>query len=250
MVTLTNNETAPSLDLDRVSILMDVDGTLLDIAPTPESVSVPRALVDAIAKLERLTSGAVGFISGRQLGTIDALFAPLRLPAVGCHGAEIRTSSDAEVQNGPDMPDSVRRTVQEMASVGPGVFVEDKGHTLAIHFRSAPDAGAAILRALMEQRAFFAAQDMQILRGKAVIEVKPRWFSKGTGLKHLMQHSPFAERTPVFLGDDTTDEDVFRVLPDFEGYGFSVGRKIDGAAHVFASPRDVRRWLTELANGK
>jgi trehalose 6-phosphate phosphatase len=171
------------------------------------------------------------------------------LPSVGCHGAEIRTSAEETVQSGPELPVSVRHSVQEMASIAPGVFVEDKGSTLAIHFRSAPDAGAAILRALLEQRACFAAQDIQILRGKAVIEVKPRWFSKATGLKHLMQHPPFAERTPVFLGDDTTDEDVFRVLPDYAGYGFSVGRRIDGAAHVFESPREVRRWLTQLADG-
>ena len=228
---------------------MDIDGTLLDIAPTPERVSVPASLVDTIAKLSRLTSGAVAFVSGRQLATIDALFAPLRLPAVGCHGAEIRVSADGTVQNGPELPDSVRHCVQEVASIAPGVLVEDKGHTIAIHFRSAPDAGAAVLRALLEQRVSFAAQDMQILRGKAVIEVKPRWFSKGTGLKHLMQHPPFVERTPVFLGDDTTDEDVFRVLPDYEGFGFSVGRRIDGAAHVFESPGEVRRWLTSLADG-
>ena len=243
-----SSKIAPSLDLRLVSLLLDVDGTLLDIAPTPESVTVPASLVDTIAKLSRLASGAVAFISGRQLAMIDSLFTPLRLPTVGCHGAEIRLSADGGVQNGPELPDSVKLCVREIASIAPGVILEDKGHTLAVHYRSTPDAGGAVLRALLEQRAVFAAHDIQILRGKAVIEVKPRWFSKGTGLRHLMQHAPFAGRTPVFLGDDTTDEDVFRVLPDYEGIGFSVGRKIDGASHVFASPRDVRLWLTQLAD--
>jgi len=228
---------------------MDVDGTLLDIAPTPEGVKVPASLVATIAALDRRTSGAVAFISGRQLTAIDALFAPLKMPTVGCHGAEIRLSAEGEVQYGPELPDTVRHCVRDIASIAPGVLVEDKGHTLAIHFRSAPDAGAEVLRALLEQRSFFAAMDVQILRGKSVLEVKPRWFSKGTGLRHLMQHTPFADRTPVFLGDDTTDEDVFRVLPDYDGIGFSVGRKIDGASHVFESPLEVRRWLTRLANG-
>ncbi len=246
---LENDNIAPTLNLRLVSLFLDVDGTLLDIAPTPEGVRVPASLVDTIAELDRRTSGAVAFISGRQLATIDSLFAPLKLPSIGCHGAEIRLSGEGEVQNGPELPDTVRHCVRDIASIAPGVLVEDKSHTLAIHFRAAPAAGAAVLRALLEQRAFFATQDIQILRGKAVIEVKPRWFSKGTGLRHLMQHAPFAERRPVFLGDDTTDEDVFRVLPDYDGYGFSVGRKIDGAAHVFESPGEVRRWLTELASG-
>jgi trehalose 6-phosphate phosphatase len=245
---LESKNIVPSLDLRLVSLLLDVDGTLLDLAPTPESVAVPASLIDTIAKLSRLASGAVAFISGRQLATIDLLFAPLRLPTVGCHGAEIRAAAEGDVQSGPELPESVRLCVHEIASIAPGVILEDKGHTLAIHYRSAPAAGGAVLRALLEQRAFFAAQDIQILNGKAVIEVKPRWFSKGTGLRHLMQHAPFAERTPVFLGDDTTDEDVFRVLPDYEGIGFSVGRKIDGASYVFSAPQEVRRWLTQLAD--
>jgi trehalose 6-phosphate phosphatase len=245
---LDNNEVAPSLDLRHTSLLLDVDGTLLDIAPTPESVTVPTSLIDAIAKLRSLTSGAVAFISGRKLAVIDILFAPLKLPTVGCHGAEIRLSVEGGVQNGPELPDSVKLCVTEIISIAPGVELEDKGQTLAIHYRSAPDAGSAVLRALLEQRAFFAAQDIQLLHGKSVIEVKPRWFSKGTGLKHLMQHSPFAGRTPVFLGDDTTDEDVFRMLPDYDGIGFSVGRRIDGASHVFGSPGEVRQWLTRLAD--
>lgn len=249
VVMLENDDIAPSLNLDLVSLFLDIDGTLLDIAPTPESVKVPASLIDTIAELNRLTSGAVAFISGRKLAAIDSLFAPLKLSAVGCHGAEIRLSAESDILSGPELPDSVRHCVHDIAAIVPGVLVEDKGHTLAIHYRSAPDAGTAVMRAIMEQRALLAAHDIQVLKGKAVIEVKPRWFSKGTGLRHLMQHAPFAERTPVFLGDDTTDEDVFRVLPDYDGYGFAVGRKIDGATSVFESPRDVRRWLTELANG-
>jgi trehalose 6-phosphate phosphatase len=246
-LTIENDGPLSSLDLERVSLLLDVDGTLLDIAPTPESVCVPESLVRALEKLSARMSGAVAFVSGRTIATIDTLFAPAMLAAVGCHGAEIRERPDADVRSAPILSDGVRACVMEIASVAPGVVIEDKGYTFALHFRAVPDAGAAVLRALMERRAFLLSQDLAILRGKEVIEIKPRWFSKGTGLAHLMRAAPFKGRTPVFLGDDTTDEDVFRVLPDFDGIGISVGRRIEGAGHMFGSPRAVRDWLAGLA---
>src|SRR5262245_291464 len=119
---LENDKIAPSLNLRLVSLFLDVDGTLLDIAPTPESVRVPASLVDTIAELDKRTSGAIAFISGRQLATIDSLFAPLRLPSIGCHGAEIRLSAEGEVQNGPELPDTVRHCVRDIASIAPGVL--------------------------------------------------------------------------------------------------------------------------------
>jgi trehalose 6-phosphate phosphatase len=247
LLTIENDGPVPSLDLERVSLLLDIDGTLLDIAPTPEAVRVPPTLVGAIDALAKRMSGAIGFVSGRTIETIDSLFAPVKLAAVGCHGAEIRENPGAEVQTAPTLSDGVRACVREIAAVAPGVLFEDKGYTFALHFRAVPDAGSAILRALMERRALLMSQDLVILRGKEVIEIKPRWFNKGTGLAHLMREAPFKGRTPVFLGDDTTDEDVFRVLPDFDGIGISVGRRIEGAGHMFGSPRAVRDWLSELA---
>jgi trehalose 6-phosphate phosphatase len=247
LLTIENDGHAPSLDLERSSLLLDIDGTLLDIAPTPESVRVPSHLLRAIETLATKLDGAVAFISGRTVSTIDTLFAPARLAAVGCHGAEIRTAPNAEVLNAPPLAENVRAAVAEIAAAAPGTLLEDKGYTLAVHFRAVPEAGGAVLRALMERRAILMAQDLSILRGRDVIEIKPRWFNKGTGLTHLMQHKPFAGRTPVFLGDDTTDEDVFRVLPDFDGIGFSVGRRIEGASHMFESPRAVRDWLDRQA---
>jgi len=247
LLTIENDGYAPSLDLERSSLLLDIDGTVLDIAPTPEAVHVPAHLVLALETLSNKLDGAVAFISGRAVSTIDALFAPVTLAAVGCHGAEIRVAPGAELLTVPPLPENVRLAVAEIVAAAPGVLFEDKGSTFAIHFRAVPEAGGAVLRALLERRAVLLAQDLAILRGRDVIEIKPRWFNKGTGLAHLMQHAPFAGRTPVFLGDDTTDEDVFRVLPDFDGIGFSVGRRIDGASHMFKSPRAVRDWLGRQA---
>jgi trehalose 6-phosphate phosphatase len=63
----------------------------------------------------------------------------------------------------------------------------------------------------------------------------------------LMKHAPFRGRRPIFVGDDITDESAFAVLPEFDGYGFSVGRQISGATGVFSEPRDVRHWLYRAA---
>ncbi|MBV9331577.1 MAG: trehalose-phosphatase [Alphaproteobacteria bacterium] len=241
-----NHLAPPAVDLDRDCFLLDVDGTILDIAAVPEGVIVPDGLVDTIAELSRRTSGGVAFVSGRKLETLDALFAPLKLPTVGCHGAEFRSVPGGPMQSVAMLSDEVKRNVAEMAMIAPGVLLEDKGYTLAVHYRLCPDAGASILRALMERRGYFAAQDLQILRGKAVFEVKPRWYNKGTGVEHLLGCAPFSSRRPLFFGDDTTDEDVFRVLPDHGGRGFAVGREIPGAAHVFPCPADVRDYLSRL----
>lgn len=250
MLSVKNNDHRPSLDFNSNCLLLDVDGTLLDIAPMPDAVVVPPHLVESIAVLSERFGGAVAFLSGRTVETLDRLFAPLRLSTIGCHGAEWRHAAEREVHCAPVLSDAVKNRVREIALIAPGVGMEDKGYTIAVHYRQAPEAGSAILRALMEQRAYFISQDLMLLRGRAAVEIKPRWFNKGTGLKHLMRYAPFLGRTPVFLGDDATDEDVFHVLPDFEGIGFSVGRAIPGADHVFPSPSVVREWLAQLARGR
>jgi trehalose 6-phosphate phosphatase len=240
-------ERTPVFDLQRSALLLDIDGTLIDIAPTPESVVVPPDLVKVLENLFRLASGAVAFVSGRRISEVDALFQPLRLPAIGCHGAEFRANRHDDVEEVACISESLRRRLAEIAQMTPGVLSEDKCHTFAIHFRAVPEAEPILLRALAEHRAALAAADLQMLKGKAVIEIKPRWFNKGTAIARLMRHAPFAGRVPVFLGDDTTDEDVFRVLPEYDGLGYSVGRPLDGAAYTFPAPSNVRRWLGQIA---
>lgn len=247
MVTVASDENVPQFDCLRAALLLDIDGTLLDIAPTPDSVMVSRELVDAIQTLFERTSGAVAFVSGRRIAAIDHLFAPLSLPAVGCHGGEFRARPNAEIFQEVLIPESIKERIAEIAGIAPGVQLEDKAHTLAIHFRAAPEAGPLMLRALLEQRSALAAADLQLLNGKAVIEIKPRWFNKGTGVTRLMRHPPFSQRMPVFLGDDATDEDVLRVLPEYDGVGYGVGRDMSGAAYTFESPQHVRSWLVGLA---
>ncbi len=246
LVSVEENPPPAAIDLPRSALFLDIDGTLLDIAARPDAVRVPGGLAATIARLAAGTAGAVAFVTGRTIADVDRLFRPLRLACVGCHGAEFRGSPAGDIEIAASLPDAVRNTAMEIAQVAPGVVIEDKGTAVALHYRLAPEQGPFVLRALIERQADFAAAGLQLMRGKCLVEIKPRGFNKGTGLDRLMRLSPFAGRMPVFFGDDTTDEDVFRILPEFGGRGFAVGRAIAGAEHVFETPGALRRFLAQL----
>jgi trehalose 6-phosphate phosphatase len=240
-----------SLDLRATAILLDVDGTILDIAPTPGEVVVPPSLRRSLIAIEQLTGGALALVSGRPLADLDRIFAPLRLPAIGGHGAELRPAATkscvpcgAEPLAGP-----LAQTLKAIADRHPGVLVEDKGYSIALHYRL---AGAAQGRGLARDvrhacEIMRAAGAVELLSGKAVIEIKHTGFTKGTAVRALMQHPPFRGRTPVFIGDDKTDEHAFAVMPEFYGRAVSVGRRVAGVEDRFESPAAVRRWLEKLS---
>jgi trehalose 6-phosphate phosphatase len=237
-----------SLDLRRSAILLDIDGTLLDLAPTPHEVRVPSSLRSTLEKLREQTSGALALVSGRPLADIDLIFAPLRLAAVGGHGAEIRldVNGAAVSQHAVPLDQDLRRQLIEFAAPLAGVIVEDKGYSLAIHYRLVPEKKRAIEDAVDAVCAGIPPAGIEILPGKAVIEIKRRGVNKGTAIRELMAHAPFAGRRPVFVGDDTTDEAAFAVMPEFDGLAISVGRIVPGAAKRFETPSDVRRWLERI----
>jgi trehalose 6-phosphate phosphatase len=239
----------PSANLRDIAVLLDIDGTILDIAPTPGAVIVPASLRKALTELSRKTGGALALVSGRSLGDIDLLFAPLRLPAIGGHGAEMRPSphDDAERENAQVLDSDLRERVAELAVGTPGVLVEDKGYSLAVHYRLAPEQEGRVKRAVAAIRADWPKEPIEILPGKSVVEIKSAGFHKGAAIRELMQHKPFAGRRPIFIGDDVTDESAFAVMPEFKGLGFSVGRRAPGTAYCFAAPSDVRRWLEGLS---
>ena len=229
------------------ALFLDIDGTLLDLARTPDAVVVPPDLQSALTRLYDELRGALAFVSGRSLLAIDRLFGPLRTAAIGCHGAEVR-GADGKVRAlcGP-MADSVRTLFHDLARSHTGVLLEDKLFALALHYRLAPEAKPVLQAALAKHHDLLAAEGISLIEGKAVIDARPSGIDKGVGLRALIAHKPFAGRQVLFGGDDTTDLDVFRILPEIGGQGFSVGRKFPGAEHVFASPRAVRQWLTQLA---
>jgi len=234
-------------DLGKCALLLDFDGTIVDIAPTPDSVQVPLSLRRALARLVDRTGGAVALVSGRAVADLDRFFAPLRLPIVGVHGAELRLLNGAATEKRDATALEPRLRHKLVGLAGSGVVAEDKGLSIALHYRLAPERAAAIRAAVDRICAEPWDTPIEVLPGKAVIEIKHAGFSKGTGVRELMTHAPFRGRTPVFIGDDTTDETVFAILPELDGIGFSVGREIAGLAGHFDAPADVRAWLEGLA---
>ena len=234
--------------LSETAILLDIDGTLLDLAPTPREVWVPPGLAKTLEGLLERTSGALALVSGRSLNDIDLIFAPEQFPAVGGHGAEMRLSTDNEAvaAHAPPMDKELKRRLAAIAKLSPGILLEDKGYSLALHYRLAPHAEKAIYEAVSLIRADLPNAPIEVLPGKSVCEIKHSGFNKASGVIELMKHEPFKGRRPLFIGDDVTDETVFAIMPDMDGLAFSVGRRAQGVAGHFDEPSDVRAFLAHL----
>jgi trehalose 6-phosphate phosphatase len=238
--------------LDSCAILLDIDGTLLDLARTPREVWVPPGLAATLQALHERTGGALALVSGRSLNDIDLIFAPERFPAIGGHGAEMRLSigNEAVATHAPPMDPELKRRLAAIARLSPGILLEDKGYSLALHYRLAPHAEKAIYEAVSLIRADLPNAPIEVLPGKCVCEIKQTGFDKASGVRELMTHEPFLGRRPIFIGDDVTDESVFAAMPDLGGLAFSVGRPAQGVAGQFEQPTDVRAWLTSLVDGR
>lgn len=235
-------DVAPPEITRGTALLLDLDGTLLDFAPTPESVVVPPTLPPALAALRARLGGALAIITGRPVAQIDALLPGL--PAVaGEHGGAIRHAPGAEVEreHHPPVPPAWLDGAEAALAAHPGTLLERKAHGVALHFRRAPKAGSA-LRALAEGLVAILPSHA-LLAGNMVWEVRPRGIHKGNAVRALMARPPFAGRTPLFVGDDVTDEDAIAAARALGG----IGLKVDEA---FGSPQGVRDWLArEAARG-
>jgi trehalose 6-phosphate phosphatase len=234
--------------LNETALLLDIDGTLLDLAPTPREVWVPPGLAKTLNRLLARTSGALALVSGRSLNDIDLIFAPEQYPVVGGHGAEMRLATDSEAvaAHAPPMDKELKLRLAAIAKLSPGILLEDKGYSLALHYRLAPHAEKAIYEAVSLIRADLPNAPIEVLPGKSVCEIKHSGFNKASGVIELMKHEPFKGRRPLFIGDDVTDETVFAIMPDMNGLAFSVGRRARGVAGHFDEPSDVRAFLAHL----
>jgi trehalose 6-phosphate phosphatase len=239
------------LDLKKIALLLDVDGTIIDIGPSPNEVQVSDTLLRSLARLHELSGGAIALVSGRRIGDLDRLFFPLVLPSIGGHGAEMRISDGEIFYWAKPLPADLRRRLSNAAGIGPGIVVEDKNYSLALHYRKAPEHAEQLRKHIAAARTAFSAEPTELLLGKAMFEVKRPGISKGEGIGKLMAHAPFSGRMPVFIGDDITDESVFEILPKIGGKGFSVSRHFPGLSGVFKDPAQVRSALDLLAaNGR
>jgi len=240
-----------SLDPKAIALVFDVDGTLIDIGPTPFEVQISSELRASLQRLFELTGGALALVSGRPIADLDLLFAPLQFPVIGGHGAEMRVQRGEVRRSAMSLPEELRRQLAQAATLHSGIVIEDKGYSLALHYRNAPQQESWLLRHIAAGCSAFPGEATEVLPGKLMFEVKRPAVNKGESVRQLMRHRPFAGRIPVFIGDDVTDESVFEVLPDLGGKGFSVTRQFPGLTGTFESPAQVRYALQRLAaNGQ
>ncbi len=231
------------------ALFLDFDGTLVEIAPEPRAVAPSPRLRPMLAALSARLGGAVALISGRPIADLDRLLAPLVLPAAGLHGLE-RRRADGAIER-IAVPEAAlaaaRARLAAFAARTPGVLFEDKGLSLALHYRNAP-AREADCRAAAQQALAAAQGGLHLLEGKMVFELRPEGGDKGAAIAAFLAEPPFAGRTPVFAGDDRTDEDGFAVVAARGGIALRVGDGQDSIAQYrIASVEALLDWLAELA---
>jgi len=239
---------APRGGLADHALFLDIDGTLLDLAPSPEAVEVPLGTRSLLQQLADKLGGAMAFVSGRTIAAIDQLFRPLVLPAIGVHGGETREPSGELIVD--------QHLTQELQCAEPalraaiarmrGVVLENKRCAIALHYRGAPERGREVLK-MAELVAGSLGADYGVLLGKCVVEIRPRHLTKGIAIERLMQRAPFLGRTPIFAGDDSTDEDGFEVVNRLGGISLHVGESMSTVAKCRVStPDQLRGWLQQL----
>ncbi len=232
---------APSADW---AYFFDLDGTLLDFTDVPDGLRIDDALRGQIGRLYDQTGGAVALISGRSLADIDRLLDGVRLPAAGQHGTERRDAMGRITHH--DFPrdrlEWAHARLAEATAGRSGLLVEHKGLSLALHYRRAPRLGGYAHR-LVRSLAPKLGTQFSIQPGKRIVEVKPAGKDKGVALVEFMAEEPFRGRTPIFVGDDLTDEYGFRAVNRLGGYSIKVGPGRTAARWRLPNVRAVRRWL-------
>lgn len=227
---------APPIKADW-ALFLDLDGTLIDLAETPDASVVPDGLLSDLAAVREKLGGAVAIVSGRKMSDLDRFLGPAGLPRAGEHGAVLRRES-RDVITGRAVPGEWRAAIQAAAVAWPGVLVEDKTCSMSIHYRQAPQFAAAIetlLRGLTE-----ADRGFEVLPAHMAFELRDGQVHKGAAVEVFMRHTPFEGRIPVFVGDDVTDEDGMRVAIRHGGMGLRVGEAFGGR------PCNVRAWLHDF----
>lgn len=227
------------------ALFLDFDGTLVELAERPTLVQVPRELPALLACASAALGEALAIVSGRRLASIDALLTPMRFSGAGLHGAELRT--DPREAAPPPEPLLHHAAQRLAASVdgAPALWLEDKGATLALHYRGAEAQALAerLLRQAVE------GLEVELIAGKQVYEARPRGVDKGLALRTLMRHPPFAGRRPVYVGDDGTDEDGIAAAQALGGLGIKVGEAASLARGRIDNPAAVRAWLAGISGG-
>ncbi len=227
---------------------LDVDGTLLEFAEHPDAVRVDEALLELLRSVHRRCDGALALVSGRSLADLDLRLGMPQMPVTGQHGLE-RRDSFGHVHRHAISPVCFEAIAVELASLRqrhPGLLLEDKGATLAVHYRGVPKLGSYLHRFLASWIKDKSGGGVQLQKGKYVVEIKPDGYNKGSAIQEFMTQPPFLSRRPVFIGDDLTDEHGFAFVNQIGGISVKVGSGRTKARYRLPDVSAVHTWLAEL----
>jgi trehalose 6-phosphate phosphatase len=232
-----------------LAVFTDFDGTLVELAETPDAIEVPPSLPEQLERTIHDLDYAFAVITGREIADIDRFLAPLHLPIAGGHGSQRRRADGSleEVdQHAVEGAGEIAIAVAPLVVAHPDLLLETKESGVALHYRQAPELQDAVLTAMQE--AVDSIGDFTLVEGKMVVEARPRGISKGTALRAFMEEEPFRGRTPVFIGDDRTDEDAFIAAQELGGIGIKLGEGDTAARMRIADVTSVRALLQGLGD--
>ena len=242
-------EALPS-DLREWALFIDIDGTLIDLAPTPTGIEIPADLPSQLLAVSQRSNGAMALVTGRSIEAVDAMFSPYQFVMAGMHGSEIRDVSGRIRRKQIDKSslDPARSELGKLAGQWPGLIVEDKNLAIAVHYRQASEAESAV-RSKMSAIHSMLGEDWKLQNGKMVVELHPSGSDKGTAISDFMGHQPFKGKKPLVIGDDLTDEAMFHYANGCGGRSVRVGDSLYVSAAEFkvGSAHDVRRWVASQA---
>lgn len=233
------------------AIFLDIDGTLLDIAETPDGVVVPHSIGSHLRSASDMFEGALACVTGRSIDYVDLLFSKPDMPVAGLHGAERRDAAGV-IERAQITPllQAIKTELAVKVAEWPGAIIEDKGAAIAVHFRLAPEWQDAVLSTMQEMVAK-AGAGFTLQHGKMVVEMRPARADKGQAVAAFMAEPPFSGRIPVTFGDDVTDEAMFAVANDTGGVSVKIGQygSFPGLArYSLTSPAQLRAWLADLSS--
>ncbi|KKC37455.1 hypothetical protein WH87_13115 [Devosia epidermidihirudinis] len=235
--------------LPQLAIFTDFDGTLVDLADAPDQIDVPESLAAQLERAIRDLDSAFAVITGREIADIDRYLAPLHLPIAGAHGTQ-RRRADGVIEE-VDMAhvvaaEEIAHSIAPLIEANPGLVLEAKEGSVALHYRQSPELETAA-RIAMED-AVNGVTDFTIVPGKMVFEARARGISKGTALRAFMREEPFLGRTPIFIGDDITDEDGFIAAQELGGVGIKLGEGETAARMRIADVHSVHALIQGLGD--